>query len=181
MVFNKRPKSGILNINVLVMHNIHHKWMLGARTVLQTAFCWSWSWWRAADPKWCTSGSLLRSPLLWQKSSCRMVCIRESVLRVRSNSGPTFGSRAPFTHCSWDDVTRLIRASEICIHTHTDTVSKRVLEGTCKTWREKRHSQTNAETENSSILRDVVPFQYRQRSALGSASLVWDEDKWNVD
>lgn len=123
MVFNKRPKSGILNINVLVMHNIHHKWMLGARTVLQTAFCWSWSWcwWRAADPKWCTSGSLLRSPLLWQKSSCRMVCIRESVLRVRSNSGPTFGSRAPFTHCSWDDVTRLIRASEICIHTHTQT------------------------------------------------------------
>lgn len=170
MVFNKRPKSGTLNINVLVMHNIHHKWMLGARTVLQTAFCWSWSWcwWRAADPKWCTSGSLLRSPLLWQKSSCRMVCIRESVLRVRSNSGPTFGSRAPFTHCSWDDVTRLIRASEICIHTHTDTVSKRVLEGTCKTWREKRHSQTNAETENCSMYVTLYPSSIR-------SVLLWDQ------
>lgn len=42
-----------------------------------------------------------------------MVCSSESVLRVRSNSGPTLGSRAPFTHWSWDDVTRFTRASEI--------------------------------------------------------------------
>lgn len=60
-----------------------------------------------------------RSPLPWQKSSCRMVCNSESVVSVRSNSGPTFGSRAPFTHWSWDDTTRLIRASEICEHTTT--------------------------------------------------------------
>lgn len=60
--------------------------------------------------------AFVRSPLPWQNSSCRMVWSSESVLRVRSNSGPTFGSRAPFTHCSWDDVTRLIRASEIYKH-----------------------------------------------------------------
>lgn len=162
MVFNERPKSGILSINWLVMY-------ISSMSVFQTAFWWVWCWWRAADPKWFPSGSLLRWPLLWQKSSCRMVCIRESVLRVRSNSGPTFGSRAPLTHCSWDDVTRLIRASEICPHTHayTDTVSKRVQEVTCMTWREKHHSQTDAETENSSLYTLQVYAVY--------SLLLWDQ------
>lgn len=43
-----------------------------------------------------------------------MVCSSESVLRLRSKSGPTFGSWVPFTHWSWEDVTRLMSASEIC-------------------------------------------------------------------
>ena len=145
--------------------------------IFLTKECWApeaafwWIWWGAVD-WWFAPGSLLRWPLPWQKSSWRMVCIRESVLRLRSKSGPTFGSRAPFTHCSWDDVTRLIRASEICTHTHTHThTHTRPRWARCsgsdalKTWREKGHSQTYAETENSSIYAPLQKYGISQNEA----------------
>lgn len=97
------------------------------------------------------------SPLPWQKSSIRMVCSSESVVRVRSNSGPTFGSRAPLTHWSWDDVTRFIRASEIYTHTHTVKDNENG----------KRHLQSN-KRRKWEHLHPISPFKYACKSVIRS-------------
>lgn len=116
------------------------------------------------------------SPLPWQKSSIRMVCRSASVVRVRSNSGPTFGSRAPFTHWSWDDVTRFIRASEIYPHTqrqikvcrYTRVEEDKTHLYTVKDNNNgKRHVQSN-KRRKWEHLHPISPFKYACKSVIRS-------------
>lgn len=138
------------------------------------------------------------SPLPWQKSSCKMVWSSESVLRVRSNSGPTFGSRAPFTHWSWDDVTRLIRASEIytnthrqvnvCRHAHVAMEKTHMYAGK-EDEHGKRHVQSNKHRKWERLHLNMLaslrypPWIQNSFSVLGSVPLAWlhyiVSDRWN--